>query len=775
MINYVGSSKRWLIRLLLMPAFLPLVPAPVHTGCGPFDSGFAGYSFFRPSVWVQERAFLPFYLGINDAVRYYRSVEQKKERDNVMEWTERVCREARPEDVYYLVYKADLLEIQLLRSAAATHKLPVPPGLTDNTFAEYLYAQRCLETIDYLAFAKKCEPWVTAPDPWTLPARDTVAMLALVREGRKAFRSTRSDYMRLRYAYQLVRLAHYAGQYEYTLELYDWLMPKIDPDRARMDDSLLPWWILGHYAGALHGLGRRVEASYHFARIFLHCPSRRESAYRSFDIRTDEEWKACLALCVDDRERATLYAIRGSAPDSRALEEMRHIYVLWPEGPWLEMLLVKELHELERDLLGLAFNDRAEQNRLRYHIPRDRAGAYAIELEAFVRQVLEEDRVPHRPLWLMALGYLQTLRGDYYAASRTFEKVVGQVSQPELREQLDAMQWALRISSWREVTPEIEDEVFAFVRENPVYRKYPDFQDFVADKMTWLYRRAGRPGLAFLCQHPWRDLLYDPKMELVDDILAAARNPRSRFVRWLTRDADGNSLEPRLLDVKATLYLQKNQLEAAWQVYQDIPRTRWDEFLQVEPFAVSFAERVHVPLSLDSASMYNRGELIKELLDLEYRSRAEPDRNARYFFRLGLAWYNMTYFGQAWKALDYYRSGASWSRLYETQLFPVPGREGIFNREYTDCNRALYYFEKARLQARSRESQAKAAFMAARCERNNYFTSPEYRPPPCDDCIPVLPPQFRTHYDLLRYYYSDTEFYRQAIEECSWFAAYARR
>ncbi len=752
-----------------------LLPARVSTSCGPFDQGFSGYSFFRPSVWVQQRAFMPFYLGFDDALKYYRSVAQHKTRDNVREWTERVCREATPEDVYHLVYQASLTDIQLLRSAAASHKIPVPPRLQGNTFAEFLYEQRCVETLDYLAFAKKCEPWVTAPQPWKLPMRDTNAMIRLEREGRKAFLRTRSDYMRLRYAFQLVRLAHYAGRYTHTLKLYDYLMPKIDPERARLDESLLPWWILGHKAGALHALGRRVEASYLFAKIFLNCPSRRESAYRSFDIRTDEEWRACYALCENDRERATLYAIRASAPDSRALEEMRHIYELWPEGPWLEMLLAKELRELERDLLGLAFNDRAEQNRKRYRIPRDRAGAYAIELEAFVRQVLDEGKVPRLTFWKMALGYLQLLRGDYYAASRVLQEVAAQVQQPALREQLEAMHWALRISSWMRLTPQIENEVFAFVRENPIYRKYPDFRDFVADKMAWLYRREGHPGLAFLCHHPWRDLLYDPRMELVDDILEAARQPRSRWVRWLTRDAEGNSLEPYLLDVKATLYLQQNQLEAAWQVYQDIPRSMWDELLQVEPFVLSFKERVHVPLSLDSASMYNRGELISELLDLEYRSRAEPERNARYFFRLGLAWYNMTYFGQAWKALDYYRSGASWSRLSQTQRFPVPGREGVFNREYTDCNRALYYFEKARLQARSRESQAKAAFMAARCERNNYFTSPEFEPPPCDECIPRMPPKYLKHYELLSSYYRDTEFYRMAIEECSWFAAYARK
>ncbi len=775
MINCIRYWRRQLVKGVLAATLLIWLPPQLLTNCGPFDNGFSGYSFFEPEVWVQERAFLPFYLGIDDAYKYYQSVEARKTQYNVREWTERVCREAEPEDVYFLVYKAPLTDIQMLQSATTSRKLPVPLRLQGNSFAEFLYAQRCVETIDYLAFAKKCEPHVVALNPWSVPRRDTVAMLALIAEGRKAFLKTRSDYMRLRYAYQIVRLAHYAGQYQRVLDLYDYLMPKIDPDRARLHTSLLPWWILGHKAGALRALGQRVLASYLFARIFLNCPSRRESAYRSFDIRTDEEWQQCYALCQDDRERATLYAIRGSTPDSRALEEMKQIYTLWPQGPYLEMLLAKELRELERDLLGLAFNDQAEQNKRRYDIPRDQAGAYAIELEQFVRQVLKDGYVPHLSFWHMAVGYLQLLRGDYYAAAKTFEQVAPKLSQPQLSEQIQAMQWALRISSIVELTPEIENEIFQFVRTDPIYRKYPDFADFIADKMAWLYQREGHPGLAFLCHHPWRDLRYDPKMELVEDILNAARNPRSRFVRWLTSDADGRSLETAMLDMKATLYLQQNQLEAAWQVYQEIPRSEWDALLQVEPFVVSFKERVNVPLSLDSTNMYNRGELIQALMDLNFEIRATPERNARQYFQLGVAWYNMTYFGQAWRALDYYRSGASWRRLWQTQLFPVPGRKGVFNREYTDCTRALAYFEKARLQARSRESQAKAAFMAARCERNMYFTSTDYQPPPCANCIPVLPEEYTTHFQLLKSHYADTKFYQQAIKECSWFAAYARK
>jgi hypothetical protein len=73
--------------------------------------------------------------------------------------------------------------------------------------------------------------------------------------------------------------------------------------------------------------------------------------------RSDEEWKAALRLCQTDTERATLFAMRAGARDSRALEEMQEIYRLDPKNPFLEVLLVKEIQELEEDLLGVEFND----------------------------------------------------------------------------------------------------------------------------------------------------------------------------------------------------------------------------------------------------------------------------------------------------------------------------------------------------------------------------------------------------------------------------------
>ena len=229
-------------------------------------------------------------------------------------------------------------------------------------------------------------------------------MQELIRDGLKVFRNMddpekalKSEYIKLRYAYQIIRLAHYTKSYQQTLDLHEYLMPKVDND-----PSIIEYWIMGHRAGAMMGLKRNVEASYLFSKIFANCPSKRESAFRSFKIKSDQEWHDCLLLCESDKERATLYALRANAKDSRGLDEMEHIYDLDPESAYLELILVKEVKKLEKDLLGLEFNDNKRHNKRYHKIPPRLRGGVSARFEAICSEIAggETNKTPG----IMAIG-----------------------------------------------------------------------------------------------------------------------------------------------------------------------------------------------------------------------------------------------------------------------------------------------------------------------------------------------------------------------------------
>ncbi len=762
---------------MLILTLIIILPTKLSEACGPIDYSFRGYTFINPLILNSTDKAAPYFLSFKDIYEFYQPEAKQKVNDNLAEWHTRFCELVEIEDLAYVIYKAEIEDLDLLRMAIKSKNLPIPYLLQDNSFATYVKKEKCVEAVDYLIFSKKCEPHVVKLDPWSAAERDFEAMHELISEGRKLFRKTESPYMKLRFAYQIIRLAHYAKDYDLTLKLYDDLMPKIDKQISRFQESILKYWILGHKAGALKALGEHVKASYLFSLIFENCPSRRESAFRSFYINTDEEWIACEQLCKSDLERVSLYALRANASGSKAVEEMAKIYELAPKSHHLEVLLVQEILKMEKNLLGLEFNSHKKENKRRHDIPKAYAGDYVISLQAFARKCAKEKKVARPELWHLAEGYLLFLAGDNYQAQKTFQSARKEVTDKLLKEQLSVFELALKINSFQEAGEQMEEAVYDILKDNDLYKNYSSFPDFLRDKLASVYTAAGHPGKAFLSQHPLNDLLPNPDEEILRDLLLVmtADSIFTSFERLLTEDSEGNKITDALYDMQAVNLMQNYQWEAALRTYKNISREIWDDFGVFMPFRETINDCLFDCLyRRDTSEMFNRGELLEELLELESKARGRLEESARHYYRIGLGLYNMSYFGHSWQAMDFFRSGTSWSRMrrendnvFSYWAYPLG------NKEHLDVSRALYYFDKARQTApEGSEIAARATFMAAKCDQKIYFMSDEYSSS-CYNCIPDLPEAYLANFQRLKYDYSHTNFYLEVIRECKYFEAYA--
>jgi hypothetical protein len=743
-----------------------LSPSYISKGCGPSYTQFQGYSFLISSILDPQApaSFLPRFESLYEN---YGKQEVVQPQDNTREWQERFCDIPKYEDVYELVYTTDVDLLRQLYTSAASDQIPLSYYLANNTFARYLDNHKCLETIAYLIFAKQCEPHVTPKDPWDDTPRNINIMKRLIDAARQDFLTLKSHYIRLRYAYQMIRLAHYAKDYQGVLELYDYLMPKTDNE-----PSIIDYWIEGHRAGALKALGRHVEASYLYAQIFVNCASKRESAFQSFYIKNDEEWDACLRLCKSDEERAALYCLRAYEDQSRAVEEMRNIYELDPQNSNLEPLLVNEIKELEKDLLGLAFNSHKATNKRYFNLPRPKAADYAIELTQFAQRLADEKKVKRPDFWRMAQGYLELIKGDNYAADRAFRLAEQGIKDDILKEQIKVFRLALQINSlnyldYQEDPEGVEKTIDRIRRNKEIFGRYRYFQDFLQDKMAYMYQQANSKGKAFLTQYELNDLKPNPQMDIIDRLLAITRKEDlTRVERDMITKEDGvTTIENDLIDMKASIQLADFRLEAALETYKEMDsRTNWDDYGTFKPFYENFSECVYCRSVPDTLEDFNKGELMERLLSMDYRSKADPQNSGRIFYEMGLAYYNMTYFGHAWQITDYFRSGSSMS--------PYQLRDGDYvmyhpffpfgNKENMNCNKALEYFDKAVQFSSDPELTAKAAYMAAKCERNNYLLK-RYQ----QDAEPTY-----QYFEVLRENPIDSGFYQDVVMECKTFQAY---
>lgn len=754
-----------LLTILLFLSWLSL-PVPIAGDCGPMTS-FQGYSFINPYIVRLNPNLAQFFLDFDVLSTTVPPPSQTQALGNIEEWWERFCRIPDKADVASLIYQSRIDDLQELRSAISSENVPITylrPEIANNTFAKYLHRHKCTETLDYLIFAKRCEPHVTVKKRWDDTPMDRTGMRDLIRLGKEAFLETESHYFRLRYAYQIIRLAHYLKDYEETLALYDFLMPKIDND-----PSILEYWIEGHRAGAMMSLGQRVEASYIFSRIFEKCPSKRESAYRSFDIRTDEEWQQLNLLCANDHERAVLHILRANGENSRLIEEMWNVYNYEPGNRQLEYLALRELQRLEKDLLGLDFNDHRQLNKRYFGIPRAIAGERVIELQSFVRNILEQGQIARPEFWKLLEGYLELLAGDYYFARQTFDDLAETISNDTIEHQLNVWETVLQILELHPPIEEAELEA-SKIYNSKIYPQYPDMADFMRDRFTQLYKSNGSVGKSFISQYTLEDLQLHPQMDVIDDLLRIIRKPqRNRFEKSMVEKPDGTTIAPELLDLKSSLLLSQNLPEAAVETLKGMDRSDWDN---LDPTLYApFVDRINDCINCilpDSLTQFNKGELIEELLDMEYRARAEESRNraAYLYYRMGLAYYNMTYFGPAWQIIDEFRSGSSLKRHRqgsEDLVIPtIMSEQG--NLEFMNCSRARYLFQRARILADNKELSARATFMEAKCEQNEFY-------------VYGTPGTAQPHaaFDILIDNFADTQFFLQAVQECRYFQAYVTK
>ena len=431
---------------------------------------------------------------------------------------------------------------------------------------------------------------------------------------------------------------------------------------------------------------------------------------------------------------------------------------------------------MERQLLGLKFNSRRQENKIRYGIPSNGIKTYAIDLQAFVRQVRQEAKVTRPNLWLVAEGYLEFLSGDFYAAEKTFLEASHSVKEEALKEQLDVFLLAMEIARYEKPTAKVEEMAYDIIKESKLYRRHPDVNAYLRDKMRFMYEEAGQDSKALLCHSTLADLKPNPLPEMVDELLAVRQKPnQTQFERLLTERFSVSDL----LDMKAVYLMGEGQMEAASQVYQRIPATEWAKYGTYNPFIENFHDRVHIDNSRDTMTQtvnLNRGDLINTLLELEFRAKGDLEKAPVYYYKLGLAYYNMSYFGYEWRTMDYFRSGSTWGKLHLGKRGVYPYWEyPIGNREITDVSRALFYFEKARLFAKTDELKAKATFQAARCEQKMFFVSDRYQPPPCCNNIPSLPDDYQYNFDRLKTEFPHTDFYKWVIKECKYFEVYTSK
>jgi len=716
--------------------------------CSYWEPDWELYRFFSPEQ-PQTARFRPLYFSFQ---RFYDEENIKKQTldENLVEWQNYVGNQATQKDLEAIIYKSTQQDWDKIRNYVLLQKPLNDKKWTDNSVVQYWVSKKKdAEAVEYLVFAKKCEKYAYREDAWSeMPANAVEMLSSYSKEAEKRAQTAKETFFKLRYAYQAIRLAHYASDFKRVVVLYDGL---VEPLKT---ENVVRYWALGHKAGALQKLGQQAMSAYLFAVVFEKSNAKRVSSFLSCKVYSDEDWKKAIAMCKTNKEKSTLFFIRGIHPQNLVLPEMMAIYTFEPNSDYLDMLLVREINKIEMTLMPL----KASQSGFEGYANTDQIAlhkAYVPKLKSFILQYLKTQKDPQKQsLWIMALGYCDYLLGNPQDARKSYAQLNKANLTPEGKKQIEVFETMIELLEINILENDVEEKYYQKVQS----LQNPALKGLMVGTFERLYKKQGEEAKAYLCYHGLSDIQTNGLF--IDEVLAFTKKESfTAFEKELLGKIDPKNPKKVMQEIKATALFAENKLDEAEKLFKE---AGIHTNLKGDPTSDEMYDCLECPRN----KTFTKMGLIQQIKGLETQAKKG---SADACLKLGNIYYNTTYFGHSWAALDYYRSGSNWSPFG----FDNHAKEKIV----TDCSKAFEYYKKAMEladKAGNKELAAKACFLAAKAEQNALFISEEFKKANRDNngLKPYLNPKYRTQFDVLKTKYKTTLFYKKAIKECYYFNLY---
>lgn len=710
--------------------------------CIYFEIDWELYRFFNPEL-SQNTRFRPLYFSFSSFYESQDILHRNEREENLVEWQTYMGNRVSIKDLEAIIYKSTQNDWDKIRSFILLQRPLKDKNLADNSVVQYWATQKKdAEAIEYLSFAKKCERYAYKENPWDEPPFNAKEVLqAYSKEAEKRFASAKEPFIKLRYAYQAVRLAHYAQDYKRVIMLYDHLIEPLQTE------NVVKYWAMAHKAGALQKMGQKALSAYLFSIVFEKSTAKRLSSFLSCKIYTDEDWKNALSLCKNNQEKITLFFIRGIHPQNFALPEMMGIYGLSSDADYLDVLLVREINKIEMTLMPL----RSAETGFQGFANTDQialAKAYIPTLKKFIMQYLKTAKNSQKQaLWVMALGYCDYLLESPQEARKSFALLKKEVLSEKAQKQMQVFELMIELAELNVLEKDTEERIYQQVMAT----QNKALKELMKNTFARLYERQGELAKAYLTYNTIKNIKIEQKF--IDELLIfASQESYTSYEKELLAKIDEKNPRAVLQEIKATILLREGNLNEAEKL---LKAASIHTVLEGDPSSDELLDCIHCPRK----KTYTKLALIAQIRNLEAQAQKG---SAEAFHKLGNIYYNTTYFGHAWRAMDYYRSGVQYGY-------------------HTNCSKAQEYYEKAAQlyeKAGNRELAARVTFLAAKAEQNQMFVNTKFQKihenkAYNNEISYFFMPEYRTNFQSLKNKYRNTQFYKNVLKECyyfNWFA-----
>ncbi len=479
-----------------------------------------------------------------------------------------------------------------------------------------------------------------------------------------------------------------------------------------------------------------------------------------------------------------LFALGSPAMEGNTIKQ---VYQLTPAAKVLEVLAVREINKIEENCLSSdgdfeyherIFPDTSSEGWLRE----------AKELATLYHAISQNKSIPNKALFEAGAAYLSYIT-DNYEQARTYLKNVGQLNPSgSVKDQamltsllitinqmpvidstaeaalLPAIRW-LKNKADTEKQP--EDNAYFYYDPNSQWHEF--YRNLLGSILAPRYHQQKNIAKEALCignaeeimkgQYQAEDFVRN-KMQTKDIIQLYNLQGAATKTAWDRHLVDHFPMpKDAVSNVMAVSYTRDYDFKTALQWLNKIKNPE-ELKLKLNPFAdLTFDNQ-------DSTFAFDKGKFDKITFLKKMSALLEKEKQKKItsgeLYQLALGFYNMTYYGRAWKLVKYDRSGSDG--------YSIPKDALPFEREYYGCFTAEKYFRRAMNASTNPEQKANYLFMMARCSQKQvqqpaFDFNGDY-----EKAERLYTIQFKNnkYFPELISRYRNTGFYKKAFADCSY-------
>jgi hypothetical protein len=752
-----------------------LVPKKIARACGWYvNEGEYRFWILQPDL-ANIDDLSPFFLASGYTYRdNWQNTPDNSYETNVNEWYEQTGRQATKNDIHAVLYSEIPDEYYLSLDS------PNPK----NSFIKYLRQPANRELRVYVDLCKRTESVSNDPDPWEEKPANDPRVAAILHLADSLYNHGKSEFVRLRSAFQMMRLHRYDRHREAVLKTYDSLVTPIKTDSYIKTAAL--------YEKALYV--PRPERDLLYARIF-------EQGYRRkycvMYMQSDSVYTT-MKLARTKGERSALLTMAALNRHDRCLKQIRAIYAADPTWKELPFLLIREINKAEDWLLTSKVTEYPPASQYRYEAVNNykKDLQYAKELYQFITTLIQDGKNEQKALLHLLAAHTAMVAQDYDASHRHLQIVKQQPAlEKSIRLQVKVNDLLLHVITNRfdaEAEKQMLDILYTPDSLLPVHSAdllKDQLVLFIAKKLlaqgekvkgTMLLSRTRRswgdiPGVGGYknVYHVLEEIAGPGEYDAIINILDKKnKTPFEKYVTdspfatpssyydWHENHEEGEPTwdKDKLLDLKASWYIQRNELPMALDILEKLPDSLWSiypyrDYVNSDPFSVNIYQAHKNDLY---EPVCNKLEVVKEMVRLQKMAKENPEKAAICYLLLGNAYFNLTYHGKNWLMVKQY-----WSIHEDNEVSVSP-----FNDVYYGCSRAREYYLKAGKLAKDKKLASLCYFLAAECSHN-------FRKYRADELEGKGKAGFEKRYAaMLKQKGFDAGFYKDLIEECDTYDKY---